>query len=224
MPCYLYLGIKYFVAILFSGKGAKMAFLMLKVAEPWTRPSVWGWYTEVLSCFTLSRVHRSAICQDMKGVPWSVSISAGMSTLLQSRKCSWAMDLAGAFRRSSSHCSLTNEPPPVICGYRSRKRLGRCWGDSPSLPLSEASKTGHWRAPLIGLFLRRLPLGLTGCKVAACRRSNPSQSLPRRTGTGRSLTTPTSTGQALGPAKIITLRSTKVIGRKAVVSPRGVRT
>ncbi len=38
MPCYLYLGIKYFVAprkFYSVGKAAKMALLALKVADPW---------------------------------------------------------------------------------------------------------------------------------------------------------------------------------------------
>ncbi len=111
------------------------------------------------------------------------------------------------FRRTSLRCSLANEPPPVTCWYRSRKRLELCWGDSPSLPLSEASKVGRWRAPLAGLFRRRLPLVLTGCTAAASRRSNPGQSLPRRMGTGRSFITPTSTGQAPGAAEMVTLRA-----------------
>ncbi len=41
--------------------------------------------------FTFSSRQRSAISGDMKGVPWSVRISAGMPTRLDSRKSSWAM-------------------------------------------------------------------------------------------------------------------------------------
>ncbi len=67
-----------------------------------TRPSVWVWYTEFLSCFILSRVHRSAISRDIKEVPWSVSILAGIPTRLQSRKSSGAMDLAVAFWRGTA--------------------------------------------------------------------------------------------------------------------------
>ncbi len=91
--------------------------------------------------------------------------------------------------------------------YRSRKRLGRCWEDSPSLPLSDASKPGHWRAPFTGFFPRRLPLGLTGCMAAASRWSKPGQFLPRRTGTSWSFTTPTSTCQVPGAAEMFTLRT-----------------
>ncbi len=48
---------------------------------------------------TFRRRQRSAISRDMNGVPWSVSISAGMPTRLLNRNSSWAMALAVALRR-----------------------------------------------------------------------------------------------------------------------------
>ncbi len=68
--------------------------------------------------------------------------------------------------------------------------------------------------------------------AAASTCSKPGQSLPRRTGTGRSFSTPTSTGQAPDAAEMVTLRTgtcrvspcTHVIGKEDFVSPQGART
>lgn len=68
-------------------------FKMLKCS---TIPSVWGWWTEVRSCFMLKSQQRSFSTFDMKGVTWSVSISLSISlgiTTQNSNKwsSSWAI-------------------------------------------------------------------------------------------------------------------------------------
>ncbi len=122
--------------------------------------------------------------------------------------------------------------PPVTCWNTSRKRLGFWEGDSPSLPLSEARRTGRWWCRLVGARLWRPFPGLAGWVRDARRRSNPGQSRPINTGTGRSFITPTSTGQDPGAAAMVTRRAgtcrvspwTQVIGRNDLYSVRGART
>ncbi len=81
---------------------------------------------------------------------------------------------------------LGEHPPPFACWYTSKNRLVVWEGDSPSLVLSEANRMGRRRGRQGDLLFRRFSAGLTGCMATVSRRSNPGQSLPIRTGTGRS--------------------------------------
>ncbi len=163
---------------------------------------------------------------------WTTKCGRGWGpgwTYFPSRIRTWAQQ---CFSRSSSRCSRPNEPPPVTCWNTSKKRLGFWEGDSPSLPLSEARRTGDWCCRFVGARFRRPLPGLAGWVRDARRRSNPGQSRPINTGTGRSFITPTSTGQDPGAAAMVTRRAgtcrvspwTQVIGRNDLYSVRGART
>lgn len=104
--------------------------------------------------------------------------------------------------------------------------------NSPSLALSVVSRAGRRRGPRLGVFLLRFPAGLAGCVAAANSWSNPGQSRPSNTGTGRSLMIPTSIGQAPGLVEMVTCRigtcrvspCTQVIGRHALAPTFGGNT
>ncbi len=91
-------------------------------------------------------------------------------------------------------------------------------------PTIRGQKDGALALPLRGWPSSAAPSGLAGWVRVARRRSNPGQSWPIRTGTGRSFITPTSMGQVPGAAEMVTRRAgtwrvspwTQVIGRNVL--------
>ncbi len=136
------------------------------------------------------------------------------------------------FSRSSPSCSFANDPPPLTCWNTSKKRLEDWEGDSPSRALSVASRAGRRWGRRLALLFRRFPAGLAGWRTAAYSWSNPGQSRPSSTGTGRSSTMPTSMGQVPGLAEMLTHLAgtsrvspwTQVMGRRDLVPTFGGRT
>ncbi len=102
---------------------------------------------------------------------------------------------------------------------------------SPSLPLSEARRTGRRLGLFAGCRPQRPPLGLASCVAALNRASKPGQSRPSSTFTGRPFMTPTSMGQVPEDVEMKTHRMgtsrvspwAQVTGSTPFVSWRGGR-